>query len=115
MSNLLRRLPSPTLLVKVAQVPANDQSTSSITVGELVFGAHKARERHPALLQQIDSLLSNDIRIVPFDEASARRYGAMRAELEIRGERLDEADLRIAAIALANDLALITGNIRHFN
>ena len=38
----------------------------------------------------------------------------MRVHLERQGESLHEADLRIAAIALANNLALITGNTRHF-
>jgi tRNA(fMet)-specific endonuclease VapC len=34
--------------------------------------------------------------------------------LEERGLPLADADLRIAAIALANDLTLVTGNVRHF-
>jgi tRNA(fMet)-specific endonuclease VapC len=54
------------------------------------------------------------IDVIPFDAAAAERYGALRAQLEAAGQRLAEADLRIAAIALAHDLTLVTGNVRHF-
>jgi len=30
------------------------------------------------------------------------------------GQRLDDPDLRIAAICVAHDLTLVTGNVRHF-
>ena len=49
-----------------------------------------------------------------FDEQAARAYAEIRVELEAKGQRLDDADLRIAAICLARDLTLITGNVRHF-
>lgn len=41
-------------------------------------------------------------------------YGKLRAELEKKGTPLMEADLRIASIALYNDLIVITGNVKHF-
>ncbi len=41
-------------------------------------------------------------------------YGQLRAELESTGERVAEPDLRIAAIVLARDATLVTGNVRHF-
>jgi predicted nucleic acid-binding protein len=40
LSNLIRRAPSPSLLAKLATVPPRQQCTSSITLGELVYGAH---------------------------------------------------------------------------
>ncbi len=52
--------------------------------------------------------------MVPFDEAAARRYGALRAYLERQGTPLADADLRIAAIALVRGLVMVTGNVRHF-
>ena len=39
----------------------------------------------------------------------------MRAELEARGRPLGEPDLRIAAIALAHGMTLVTANVRHFS
>jgi tRNA(fMet)-specific endonuclease VapC len=52
--------------------------------------------------------------VLPFHEAAAHAYAEIRTELERRGTPLDEPDLRIAAIARAFDLVLVTGNERHF-
>ncbi len=41
-------------------------------------------------------------------------YAEIRVALEASGQRLDDPDLRIAAICLAHDLTLVTGNVRHF-
>ena len=38
----------------------------------------------------------------------------MRAHLEDAGERLADADLQIAATAIVHGLAMVTGNVRHF-
>jgi tRNA(fMet)-specific endonuclease VapC len=114
LSNLLRRIPSKPLLARLAQVPAAQQCTTSITVGELVYGASRASPRTDALLAQIESVLLTDLAILPFDRAAAHRYGTLRAELERRGTPLADADLRIAAIVLANGHTLVTGNERHF-
>lgn len=114
MSNLLKRIPSKSLVAKLAQVPVAQQSTTSITVGELIYGASRAAARTDLLLAQIEHILLTDLIILPFDRNAARRYGVLRAELERQGTPLADADLRIAAIALANGFTLVTGNERHF-
>jgi tRNA(fMet)-specific endonuclease VapC len=58
--------------------------------------------------------LRGNVTILPFDDTAAGVYGALRAQLERQGTPLAEPDLRIAAVALANDLILVTGNVRHF-
>ena len=114
LSNLLKRSPSTTLIAKLASVPPEQQFTSSITLGELVYGAYRLRARGGALLEQLDRTLLPNLPVLPFDAAAARRYGEVRAELELRGTPLGDADLRIGAIALARGLTVVTGNIRHF-
>ncbi len=52
LSNLMKRSPSSALVSKVAQVPPEQQFTSSITLGELVYGAHRLRERTAILMQK---------------------------------------------------------------
>lgn len=52
--------------------------------------------------------------VVGFDAKAACICGQLRAELEKKGQLLDLADLEIAAIALAGDFTLVTGNMRHF-
>jgi tRNA(fMet)-specific endonuclease VapC len=83
-----------------------------VTLGELLYGA--ARRGNERLVERIRKLLSEAVSILPFDEDAAEVYGPLRAGLEASGRRLDEPDLRIASIALANGLTLVTGNVRHF-
>jgi len=113
LSATIRRDPSLPLIRRLAQVPPTDQFTTSITMGELLYGA--ARRDSQRLNAQIRDLLRGALTILPFDEAAAEVYGPLRARLESDGEPLAEPDLRIAAIALSRDLTLVTGNSRHFD
>ena len=114
LSNLLKRTPSTVLIARLASVPPEHQFTSSITLGELLYGAHRLREHTPLLLERLDRTVPSNLPVLPFDGAAARRYGEVRAELEQRGTPLADADLRIGAIALARGLTVVTGNVRHF-
>lgn len=114
-SNLLRRTPSTTLVRRIASVDPEDQATTSITVGELVCGAHCVPDRASDLRQRIDAVLSTDLPVLAFDDQAARRYGELRADLERRGTPIGDADLQIAAIALTHDLTVVTANVRHFD
>ena len=114
LSNLMKRTPSSVLVARVARVPPEHQFTSSITLGELVYGAHRLRGRTAALLEKIEDDLLPTLPVLPFDTSAARRYGEIRAELEQKGTPIGDADVRIAAIALAHGLKVVTGNERHF-
>ena len=114
LSNLMRRAPSTTLIAKLASVPPEQQFTSSITLGELIYGACRLRARTRELLEQLEGILLPNLAVLPFDAAAARRYGEVRAELEGHGVLLGDADLRIGAIALARGLTVVTGNTQHF-
>ena len=50
--------------------------------------------------------------IVPFDEPAARQL-ALLWKVD-RLKRIRRADLLIASIALANDVTLVTRNLKHF-
>ena len=114
LSNLLKRTPSTVLIAKLASVPPEQQFTSSITLGELIYGAYRLREGAGHLLERLEETLPPNLPTLPFDGAAARRYGEVRAELEHRGTPIGDADLRIGAIALSRGLAVVTGNARHF-
>ena len=114
LSNLLNRTPSIALIAKLASVPIEQQFTSSITLGELIYGAYRLRARTVTLLEQLEKTLLPNLPVLPFDVAAARRYGEVRAELERNGMLLGDADLRIGAIALARGLTVVTGNVPHF-
>jgi tRNA(fMet)-specific endonuclease VapC len=97
---------------RLADVTADDHYTTAITLGELFYGA--VRRRSPSLLRAIEEYVEGEVTILEFDESAARAYAEIRVELEAAGQRLDDADLRIASICIARDLTLVTGNVRHF-
>jgi tRNA(fMet)-specific endonuclease VapC len=112
-SELLRPRPAPAYLAWLATVPVDQQVTSSITVAELYWGAHRspAKARH---LRNIEERVLPAVRVVGFDTAAAKVFGEIKASLEAAGRPLADADLQIAAIALAGGHELVTGNLRHF-
>lgn len=112
LSAVLRRDPPLDIVRRLAEVPREQQFTTAITVGELVYGA--ARRGSAGLAERVRELVQSLVAILPFDEFAAEIYGSLRAELETQGKRLDEPNLRIASIALANDVTLVSGNERHF-
>jgi tRNA(fMet)-specific endonuclease VapC len=111
LSALLKPSPNLVLARRLASEPQDAIYTSSITAGELAYGA--ARADRPRLMERVEAVL-DALPIVSFDAAAASVYGRLRAELEAAGRSLAEADLRIASTAMAHDLVVVTGNARHF-
>ena len=103
-ATLMRLRPSTRLVARREQVAAAEQATTSITLGEIAYGARKANR--PALYQRAVGLLRG-VKILDFDRAAAERYGETRLALESAGVRLADPDLRIAAIAVASDRLLV--------
>ncbi len=75
LSHLIKRSPSAALISKLVAVPAEHQFSSSIILGELVYGAHRPGPRSTALLSQIETRLIPNLSILPFNASAARRYG----------------------------------------
>ncbi len=112
LSAVIRRDPPLHLIRRLAQVPADEQTTTTITLGELLYGA--AKRGSERLTRQVRDVVSSATSVLPFDTEAAEVYGPLRAGLEREGRRLDEPDLRIASIALSRGLTVVTGNVRHF-
>ena len=114
LSGLTTRRPSADLIAKFVSIPAQQRHTSSITLAELLFGALRLGEDGRALLARIEVVLQELHSVIPFDQTAARRFGQLKADMELNGTPLAEADLRIGSIALSNELIVVTGNVRHF-
>lgn len=112
-TNIFKKRPSPTLLGKLAKIPRRAQYISTITISEIVYGAMKS-SRADLHLRNLEEILLPAVSIASFNAKAAYLCGQLRADLEKQGTPLDLADLEIAAIALANDFTLVTGNTRHF-
>ena len=92
--------------------PDEELATTSISVAELTHGANRSQHRDDNLAR-LEVLLSA-LSILSFDEAAGRRFGVLKAELEARGEPLDDLDLQIASIAIETNSTLLTNNTKHF-
>jgi len=79
----------------------------------LLYGARKyeKRDRREALI--VTTL--DPFACLPFDLPAARQYARIRDELERQGRTIGGNDLMIAAIALANNLAVVTNNSGEFS
>ena len=112
-SELLRPRPLPAYVEWLQRVPREEQFTSAVVIGELYKGAYRspARDRH---LDNIQERVLPAVTVLPYDVATARVYGQLRAELEEAGQMLADADLQIAATACYHDLEMVSGNVRHF-
>ena len=112
-SELLRPNPLVLYIEWLRKLPRDEQFTSSVVLGELYKGAYRspARERH---LDNINKRILPVVTVLPYDVATAKVYGQIRAQLEGAGQMLADADLQIAATALYHNLELVTGNLRHF-
>ena len=85
----------------------------SIVKAELLFGAWKSPDPRRTL-ERLENIFS-DLDSFPFDDAAASVFGKLEAHLSRQGQRIGPHDTMIAAIALANNLTLITNNTREFS
>lgn len=86
---------------------------STITVGELRFGAEKSQARERALAT-IDRLVQM-IQPCALPMIAAEHYGHVRATLQQQGLPIGNNDLWLAAHALAEGWTLVTNNTREFS
>jgi tRNA(fMet)-specific endonuclease VapC len=100
------------LKLRLDAVPIEEIAVCSVVKAELCYGAMKSAnpERNFALQQAF----LNRFVSLPFDDLAATTFGTVRAQLEVRGTPIGAYDLQIAAIAISNNLTLITHNTREF-
>ncbi len=103
---------SETLQQKVETVRNDEVVIPSIVRYELIYGANKSRSPNQTLtvLQRFLSTFPS----ISFDDQAAETCGKVRAELERRGTPIGPYDTMIAAIAITNNLILVTRNAREF-
>ena len=112
-SNLLKKKPSEKLVENISRIDKSDQYISTITVGELAYGAFKSNNSQ-FYLDYLNNTLLPAINVLGFDISAAFIYGKIRSDLSADGIIISDADMQIAAIAVSNNLVLITGNKKHF-
>jgi tRNA(fMet)-specific endonuclease VapC len=102
----------PVVVRRVTSVPVPALSVSAITAGELIYGLMRLPDAHR--LHRAVTEFIRRIDVLPWENNTAARYGAIKAEMERQGTALGPLDLLIAAHALAVAAVLVTSD-RAFN
>jgi tRNA(fMet)-specific endonuclease VapC len=85
---------------------------SSITFGELHYGAEKSARRADNLVA-IEHFVAR-LDVLPFTVKAAAHYGQVRAELERAGTACGPHDMQIGGHARSEGLIVVTNNMREF-
>jgi len=97
---------------------ADDLFLASLTIGELVRGAHRLQDgkRRGVYERWIENDLANQFkdRILPFDRGAAVIWGEIMGDGDRTGRTRPAADAQIAAVARRHSLTLATRNVRDF-
>ena len=114
LSELRKRQRNPGVVTWIRQQRTSDLFLSVISIGEIergiVLQARRDKAFADTLARWLDTVLALYAdRIIGFDLASSRRWGAMSATIGNDG-----ADLMIAATALEHGLTVVTRNVGHF-
>lgn len=104
---------SESVKLKLQSFKPEDIVLCSIVKSELIYGVLKSknktknRERLDLFFTPFDSL--------SFDDSCAAIYSEIRAALEKKGSIIGAYDMQIAAVAIHNNLTLITHNTKEFS
>lgn len=102
----------PVVMRRMGNMPVASVCLSAITAGELLYGLMRlpdARRLHRAVTE-----FMRRVEVLPWQDSTAVRYGAVKVEMERRGSALGPLDLLIASHALAVEVVLVTSD-RAFN
>jgi len=83
---------------------------SEISIAELYYGASKSK-RESQRYEDVE-LIRENFKIIPISEC-VFKFGQIKADLEIKGQRLDDFDLLIGVTALTHNFVMVSDNIKH--
>jgi predicted nucleic acid-binding protein len=119
-SNVVKPIPSPSLIAWMAQQPDDRLFIASLTLAEIWRGildkpAGKRRDQLEAWFTgPVGPLRLFAGRILPFDAEAGLAWARLMAEGRARGRTRSALDTVIAAVAQVNDCTVVTDNDRDF-
>lgn len=115
-SELIKKSPDKKVTSWISDIDETELFISVITIGELYKGIKKLPES--AKKKFLYSWVTDDLqtrfekRILDFDTKSAQIWGRILAESEKNGRTLPVVDAMIASIGIANQITVVTRNIK---
>jgi len=105
--------PQAKVAAVIRSVPLHEIAVCSVVKAELFFGSRKSKNPATNLGKQLQFL--DQFESLSFDDEAANAYANIRADLTAKGTIIGPYDLQIAAIAIANNLTLVTHNVSEFS
>ena len=102
----------PLLTKHLLTIPPDEIYVSSITVGELEYGA--AKSKWGDRTRQIMHAFLSNFDVLPFTEQDAVLFGHLRAVLASAGTPMGAYDIMIAAQGISRGLCVVTHNTGEF-
>lgn len=99
------------LIEKFQEIHLGDCAVSEITLAELTFGAENSL--NPEKNQKIIDKFSEQVKILPIFNAISI-YAKEKVRLRKKGIMISDFDLFIGATAVANELIMVTENVKEF-
>ena len=103
---------SDKLIAQLKRAMRQGVAVSSITLCELEFGVRNSLHIQRNTMNLMRFLLPFEI--LAFDEAAAREYGRIRADLQYAGKIIGNMDMLIGAHARSCGVRLVTNNESEF-
>jgi tRNA(fMet)-specific endonuclease VapC len=102
----------PEILAKLLRIGFEKVGICTITLAELEFGVANSSRSMEAQAALFEFILPFEL--LDFNYTAASFYGKIRKELKDKGQPISDMDMLIAAIAMANELVLVTNNEKEF-
>ena len=114
-SEPLKAIPSQRVLDNL-KVNEGKAAICSPVLHELQYGMERlpASKKKELILDFINIVILPSLPILPYESKSAVIHAGLRAKLEAKGKPIGFVDTQIASIAIANNLVLVTRNIKDF-
>jgi tRNA(fMet)-specific endonuclease VapC len=97
---------------RISEYAAIPKAISIITFGELLYGAKKSiqREKNTSIVYRLADIFP----ILSITRSTIEAFTDVKMALDLKGERIEDFDLLIAATALSLNYTLVTNNTKHY-
>ncbi len=102
------------LIDRIESAGIENTVISTITIAELEFGIANSKSlyKEENRIALFEFLLP--FKFLTFNQNDAYEYGIIRSDLQRKGQIIGNMDMLIASQAIANNLTLVTNNIKEF-